>query len=125
MRVEMTTTPENEVVPALARRLGFAQEGVYARATSTRAAGGLCGLDCFGRNGPALTVGAYNKLLRSPGVPEAGRIVSGPGVASTMTPVAFVLFARAATGSFATASLVLAASTAGWFAVRSGARPPR
>ncbi len=30
-----------------------------------------------------------------------------------MTPVAFVLFAHAATGSFATASLVLAASTAG------------
>lgn len=28
LRVEMTTTPENEVVPALARRLGFTQEGV-------------------------------------------------------------------------------------------------
>lgn len=28
LRVEMTTTPENRVVPALARRLGFKQEGV-------------------------------------------------------------------------------------------------
>ena len=27
LRVEMTTTPENQVVPALARRLGFTQEG--------------------------------------------------------------------------------------------------
>lgn len=35
------------------------------------------------------------------------------GVAGTMTPVSFVLFARAATDSFASASLVLAASTAG------------
>jgi RimJ/RimL family protein N-acetyltransferase len=28
LRVEMTTTPENPAVPALARRLGFSQEGV-------------------------------------------------------------------------------------------------
>lgn len=35
------------------------------------------------------------------------------GIAGTMTPVAFVLFAHAATGSFATASLVLAGATAG------------
>lgn len=28
LRVEMTTTPENAAVPALARRLGFTQEGV-------------------------------------------------------------------------------------------------
>jgi RimJ/RimL family protein N-acetyltransferase len=28
LRVEMTTTPENPAVPALARRLGFTQEGV-------------------------------------------------------------------------------------------------
>lgn len=28
LRVEMTTTPENQVVPALARRLGFEQEGI-------------------------------------------------------------------------------------------------
>lgn len=28
LRVEMTTTPENEALPALARRLGFKQEGV-------------------------------------------------------------------------------------------------
>jgi RimJ/RimL family protein N-acetyltransferase len=31
LRVEMTTTPDNEAVPALARRLGFAQEGVLRR----------------------------------------------------------------------------------------------
>src|SRR3954470_21976361 len=35
------------------------------------------------------------------------------GIAGTMAPVSFVLFARAATGSFASASAVLAASTAG------------
>ena len=28
LRVEMTTTPENQAVPALAARLGFTQEGV-------------------------------------------------------------------------------------------------
>lgn len=28
LRVEMTTTPENQVLPVLARRLGFTQEGV-------------------------------------------------------------------------------------------------
>ncbi|MGO9959407.1 MAG: GNAT family N-acetyltransferase [Solirubrobacteraceae bacterium] len=28
LRVEMTTTPENQAVPALAQRLGFTQEGV-------------------------------------------------------------------------------------------------
>jgi RimJ/RimL family protein N-acetyltransferase len=28
LRVEMTTTPDNPVVPALGRRLGFSQEGV-------------------------------------------------------------------------------------------------
>jgi RimJ/RimL family protein N-acetyltransferase len=28
LRVEMTTTPENQAVPALARRLGFTREGV-------------------------------------------------------------------------------------------------
>jgi MFS family permease len=35
------------------------------------------------------------------------------GIAGTMAPVSFVLFAHRATGSFASASLVLAASTAG------------
>ena len=28
LRVEMTTTPENQAVPGLARRLGFMQEGI-------------------------------------------------------------------------------------------------
>lgn len=60
-----------------------------------------------------LTVGAYSKLLRSPGVPRLAASFLALGVANTMTPVTFVLFARFATGSFATASLVLAASTAG------------
>src|SRR5699024_6519073 len=31
LRVEMTTTPENAAVPALARRLGFTHEGVLRR----------------------------------------------------------------------------------------------
>jgi MFS family permease len=60
-----------------------------------------------------LTVGAYTKLFRSRGVPRLATAFLALGVASTMTPVAFVLFARAITGSFAMASLVLAASTAG------------
>ncbi|HEY2769804.1 MAG TPA: GNAT family protein [Solirubrobacteraceae bacterium] len=30
-RVEMTTIPENQIVPALARRLGFRQEGILRR----------------------------------------------------------------------------------------------
>jgi MFS family permease len=60
-----------------------------------------------------LTASAYLKLLRSPGVPRLAGSFLMMGVAGTMTPVVFVLFAKAATGSFATASLVLAASTAG------------
>ena len=35
LRVEMTTTPDNGAVFALARRLGFAQEGVLRRAAAT------------------------------------------------------------------------------------------
>jgi MFS family permease len=60
-----------------------------------------------------VTVSAYIKLIRSPGVPRLATAFLALGVANTMTPVAFVLFARAATHSFATASLVLAGSTAG------------
>ena len=55
----------------------------------------------------------YVKLLRSPDVPRLIVAFLMLGVATTMTPVAYVLFAHAATHSFATASLVLAASTAG------------
>jgi len=61
----------------------------------------------------AVTAGAYAKLLRHPGVPRLAAAFLALGTAATMTPVAFVLFAREATHSFATASLVLAASTAG------------
>jgi MFS family permease len=57
--------------------------------------------------------GAYTKLLRSPGVPRLAFAYLALGLAYTMTPVAFVLFARAATRSYAVASLVLAAATAG------------
>ncbi|MGI8715940.1 MAG: hypothetical protein ACR2NR_22725 [Solirubrobacteraceae bacterium] len=60
-----------------------------------------------------MTASGYTKLLRSRGVPRMVVAVLTVGIASTMTPVAFVLFARAATDSFATASLVLAASTVG------------
>jgi MFS family permease len=56
---------------------------------------------------------AYSKLLRSRDVPGLAIAFLALGIATTMTPVAFVLFARAATGSFASASRVLAASTAG------------
>jgi predicted MFS family arabinose efflux permease len=56
---------------------------------------------------------SYVKLLRSPDVPRLVGAFVTLGVATTMTPLAFVLFARAATHSFATASLVLAATTAG------------
>lgn len=56
---------------------------------------------------------AYVTLLRSPGVPRLAAAFVALGVSFTMTPVAFVLFARAATKSLPTASLVLAGSTAG------------
>jgi MFS family permease len=56
---------------------------------------------------------AYVTLLRTPGVTRLAAAFLALGIGNTMTPVAFVLFARAATGSFASASLVLAASTAG------------
>jgi MFS family permease len=59
---------------------------------------------------------AYVALLRTPGVPRLAGAFLALGIGNTMTPVAFVLFARAATGSFASASLVLAASTAGGLA---------
>lgn len=55
----------------------------------------------------------YVKLLGTRGVPHLVVAFLALGVAGTMTPVALVLFARASTGSFGSASLVLAASTAG------------
>ena len=61
----------------------------------------------------ALTGSAYGQLLRLPGVPRMAASALVLGIAGTMAPVSFVLFAHRATGSFATASLVLAASTAG------------
>ena len=61
----------------------------------------------------ALTGSAYGELLRLPGVPRMAASALVLGIAGTMAPVSFVLFAHRATGSFATASLVLAASTAG------------
>lgn len=57
--------------------------------------------------------GGYLRLVRTGGVPRLAVAFLALGIASTMTPVAFVLFARAATGSFASASLVLGALTAG------------
>jgi MFS family permease len=58
-------------------------------------------------------VSVYTKLLRTRRVPRLVVSFLALGIANTMTPVAFVLFARSATHSFASASLVLAASTAG------------
>lgn len=57
--------------------------------------------------------GAYGRLLRMPGVPRMAMSGLVLGIAGTMAPVSFVLFAHRATGSFATASIVLAASTVG------------
>ena len=59
---------------------------------------------------------AYVALLRTPGAARLAAAFLALGIGNTMTPVAFVLFAHAATGSFASASLVLAASTAGGLA---------
>ncbi len=56
---------------------------------------------------------AYLQLLRTPGAARLAVSWLAVAVAGTMVPVSFVLFARQATGSFATASLVLAAFTAG------------
>jgi MFS family permease len=61
----------------------------------------------------ALNAGPYRALLRSPGVPALAAAFLLLGIGNTMTPVAFVLFAREATHSYAAASLVLAAATAG------------
>ncbi len=56
---------------------------------------------------------AYLRLLRTPGAARLAVSSLSVAVAGTMIPVSFVLFARQATGSFATASFVLAAYTAG------------
>lgn len=60
-----------------------------------------------------MNLSGYGEVLRTPGVRRLAAAFLALGVAGTMTPVAFVLFARAATHSYGTASLVLAASTAG------------
>jgi MFS family permease len=58
-------------------------------------------------------IGVYTRVLRTPGVPRLVAAFLAAGTAVTMTPVALVLFARDATHSFATASLVLAAQVIG------------
>ncbi len=60
-----------------------------------------------------MRAGAYAGLLRTPGVARLAGAFLTLGIGNTMTPVALVLFARSATHSFASASLVLAASTVG------------
>lgn len=60
-----------------------------------------------------MRAGTYVALLRTRGVARLAGAFLTLGIGNTMTPVAFVLFARSATHSFASASLVLAASTAG------------
>lgn len=55
----------------------------------------------------------YARLLRNPKLARLIVAFLALGIANTMAPVAFVLFAHAATGSYASASLVLAAATAG------------
>jgi predicted MFS family arabinose efflux permease len=56
---------------------------------------------------------AYGRLARQPGLLRLATASITMGVAQTMTPVAYVLFVRGVTHSYARASLVLAASTAG------------
>lgn len=58
-------------------------------------------------------IGVYARVLRTPGVPRLVAAFLAAGTAITMTPVALVLFARDATQSFATASVVLAAQVTG------------
>ncbi len=60
-----------------------------------------------------MRAGAYLAVLRTRGAARLAGAFLILGVGNTMTPVAFVLFARSATHSFAKASLVLAASTGG------------
>jgi MFS family permease len=67
----------------------------------------------MGRRAPLLSAGGYLALLRTPSVARLAVAFLALAISSTMMPVAFVLFARASTHSFASASLVLAASTAG------------
>src|SRR5688572_19973943 len=56
---------------------------------------------------------AYGRILREPG--SARLLLAGvtTWTGATMAPVAFLLFAREVTGSFASAGLVLGALTAG------------
>lgn len=56
---------------------------------------------------------SYGRLLRRPGAARMAASALVLGIGGTMAPVSFVLFAHRATGSFASASVVLAASTAG------------
>ncbi len=55
----------------------------------------------------------YRRLARAPGVPRLTTAFLALGTSGTMAPVSLVLFARERTGSFAAASGVLAAVTAG------------
>lgn len=55
----------------------------------------------------------YGQLARTPGIPRLAAAGLATGLAGTSVAVALVLFARQATGSFAAASFVLAAFTAG------------
>jgi MFS family permease len=61
--------------------------------------------------------GGYARVLRMPGVIRLTGAYVCVTAAMTMAPVAFVLFAREVTGSFGTASLVLAADTLGSLAL--------
>src|SRR3954447_8937174 len=61
---------------------------------------------------PPLT-DAYRRILRAPGAKRLLVAVTATWVGATMTPVAFLLFAREATGSYAGAGLVVGALSAG------------
>ncbi len=63
--------------------------------------------------GPLSTPSVYARLARTRGVPRLATAGLATGLAATSIPVALLLFAREATGSLATASLVLAMFTIG------------
>jgi MFS family permease len=57
--------------------------------------------------------GAYGRILRLRGAKQLMLAATATWVGNTMTPVAFLLFARTATGSYSGAGLVVGALTAG------------
>ena len=73
--------------------------------------------------GPLSTSSVYARLARTRDVPRLALAGLATGLAGTSIPVALLLFAREATGSLATASLLLAAGADPETANESGVTP--